>query len=217
MNKKNRITKDNIGIVYLFTNSCYEKENTYKFGITTNPFERKRIQSNSTPPTHPFYDRIILFSPHYKQIESWLKTRFREEGFLLTGTNGGREWVKADFNQLLEIYKEAIVQFPGTEMCFNGKKLKYQNGSIKSYRLPKCRLDLLGIHDGKEIICIQDREKFTVQDNKIIVNGSLITLSKYMSDYHPRSGNTNQYNGYQYFTYHRILIYDMWQTLVRAK
>ena len=80
MQRKNRNIKDKVGIVYLFTNSCYEKENTYKFGITINPFERKRIQKNSTPPTHPFYNRIVMFSPEFKKIELWLEDRFMKEG-----------------------------------------------------------------------------------------------------------------------------------------
>ena len=91
-----RKTKNNIGVVYLFTNSCYENENTYKFGITIQPFDRKRTQKNSTPPTHPFKDKIVMFSPDYKEIEKWLEQRFKQEGFLLVG-DGGKEWVKADF------------------------------------------------------------------------------------------------------------------------
>ena len=60
MSRKNRTTKDNVGIVYLFTNKLYERENMYKYGITINPFQRKRVQSNSTPPPYHFYDRIVL-------------------------------------------------------------------------------------------------------------------------------------------------------------
>ena len=73
MSRKNRTTKDNVGIVYLFTNELYERENMYKYGITINPFQRKRVQSNSTPPTYPFYDRIVMFSKSYKDIDFWSK------------------------------------------------------------------------------------------------------------------------------------------------
>ena len=216
MARKNRKTKDNVGVVYLFTNDCYEKEDTYKYGITINPFERKRIQKNSTPPTHPFYDRIIIFSPAYKKIEQWLENKFKKEGYLLEG-DGGKEWVKADFNKLLQMYKEAVLFFPETEMCFGGKRYRNNKGTIEECKLPNCRLDLLGIIDGKKIKCIQNGETFEVQDNKILVGDSKVTLSTYMNQYYKRSGSTNEHNGYQYFTYNGILIYDMWQSLVGAK
>ena len=70
MSRKNRTTKDNVGIVYLFTNELYERENMYKYGITINPFQRKRVQSNSTPPTYPFYDRIVMFSISLYDLEN---------------------------------------------------------------------------------------------------------------------------------------------------
>lgn len=216
MQRKNRSIKDNIGMVYLFTNSCYEKENTYKFGITINPLERKRIQKNSTPPTHPFYNRIVMFSPEYKKIEQWLENRFMKEGYLLKG-DGGKEWVKADFDDLLNIYKEALFLFPKTEMCFGGRRYRCENGTIEKRKFPNCRLDLLGIIDGEEIKCIQDGKLFKVQGNKIVVDGSIITLTKYINQYHKRNGNTNEHNGYQYFTYKGVLIYDMWQNLVGVK
>lgn len=216
MSRKNRTTKDNVGVVYLFTNSCYEKENTYKYGITINPFERKRIQKNSTPPTHPFYDRIVMFSPDYKKIEKWLENRFEEKGFLLSG-DGGKEWVRADFADLLDIYKEALALFPKTEMCFGGKRYRFRSGGLEACKLPNCRLDLLGILDKDEIKCIYDGKSFKVLDNKIVVNGSEVSLTRYMNLYHKRAGDTNEHNGYQYFTYKGILIYDMWQSLVGAK
>lgn len=216
MARKVRRTKDNVGIVYLFTNSCYEKENTYKYGITINPFERKRIQKNSTPPTHPFYDRIVMFSPDYKKIEKWLEDRFIKEGYLLTG-DGGKEWVKADFSKLLSIYKESLLAFPKTEMCFGGKRYKSDGGTIKVTKLPNCRLDLLGILDGKVIKCIKNGKSFKVRDNKIVVGSAEITLTSYMNQNYKRGGKTNEHNGYQYFTYKGVLIYDMWQSLVGCK
>ena len=214
MQRKNK--KGNGGIVYLLTNSCYEKENTYKFGITINPFERKRIQKNSTPPTHPFYNRIVIFSPYYKKIERWLKDKFMKEGYLLRG-DGGKEWVKANFENLLNIYKEVLFLYPETEMCFDGKRYKCKNGRIEKYRFPNCRLDLLGIIDGEEIKCTQNGKSFKVQGNKIVVGNSNMSLTKYMNQYYKRNGNTNEHNGYQYFTYKGVLIYDMWQNLVGAK
>ena len=216
MNRVNRKTKDNVGIIYLFTNSCYEKENTYKFGITINPFERKRIQKNSTPPTHPFYDRIIMFSPHYKKIEKYLEKRFEEKNLLLKG-DGGQEWVKSDFKELLNIYKEALPLFPKTEMCFGGKRYRFNNGKIEECKLPNCRLDLLGILDTHKIKCTENGESFEVRNNKIVVGDSEMTLTNYMNKYHKRGGNTNEHNGYQYFTYKGILIYNMWQDLVGVK
>ena len=216
MRRKNRNTKDNVGVVYLFTNSCYEKENTYKYGITINPFQRKKIQKNSTPPTHPFYDKIVLFSPNFKKIEKYLENRFKEKGFLLNG-DGGKEWVKADFDEILKIYRETLILFPKTEMCFSGKRYRFKNGVIEECKLPNCRLDLLGILDKDVIKCTQNGESFEVHDNKIVVNGSDITLTGYMNKYHKRGGSTNEHNGYQYFTYKNILIYDLWQSLVGAK
>ncbi len=216
MSRKIRSTRDNVGVIYLFTNSCYEKESTYKYGITINPFERKRIQKNSTPPTHPFYDRIVMFSTDYKKIEKWLENRFKKEGYLLDG-DGGKEWIKADFSDILSIYKESLLSFPKTEMCFDGKRYKSNKETIDVSKLPSCRLDLLGILDGKEIKCIKNGKSFKVRDNKILVDGSEITLSKYMKQYYKRSGKTNEYNGYQYFTYKGVLIYDMWQSLVGCK
>ncbi len=218
MSQKNRNTKDNVGVIYLFTNDCYEKENTYKYGITINPFQRKRIQKNSTPPTHPFYNRIVMFSPDYKKIEKWLENRFKEEGYLLDG-DGGKEWVKADFSNILNIYKESLSHFPKTGLCFGGKQymLNKENENIEEKKLPSCRLDLLGILDGKEIKCIKNGVSFKVRNNKIVVAGSEMKLSNYMKQYYKRNGNTNEYNGYQYFTYKGILIYDMWKSLVGCK
>lgn len=217
MSKKNRITKDNVGIVYLFTNSYLDKEDTYKFGITINPFERKRIQKNSTPPTYPFYDRIIIFSTQYKEIEKWLENQFREKGFLLEGKGGGREWIKAPFGDVLALYKETLSIFSGSEMCFDGKRYKVKDGIVVECKLPRCRLDLMGILDGKKLKNTVDKKTFVVQGNGILVGGKQMPLSKYMNLYHKREGSTNEHNGFQYFVYNGILLYDMWQSLVRVK
>lgn len=211
-----RTTKGNIGVVYLFTNSLYEAEDTYKYGISIQPFKRKQTQKNSTPPTHPFYDRIVMFSSYYKEIEKWLGERLKTEGYLLHG-DGGREWVKADFTVLLEIFKESLIEFPEAVLCHGGKGYRVIDGVIKEGMLPKCRLDLLRILDGYKIRCIKNRKMFEVRDNKIMVNGSLMTLSNYIKQNYPRGGKTNEHNGYEYFTYNGVKIYDMWQSLVRAK
>lgn len=97
------------------------------------------------------------------------------------------------------------------------KNRNTKNGMIKVYKLPNCRLDLLGILDGKEIKCIKNGESFKVRNKKIVVNGYEISLTNYMNQYHKRPGNTNEHNGYQYFTYKNDKIYDMWQSLIRCK
>ena len=79
MSRKNRTTKDNVGIVYLFTNELYEREHIYKYGITINPFQRKRVQNNSAPPIYPLYDIIVVFSKSYKDIEKRLAAIFDEK------------------------------------------------------------------------------------------------------------------------------------------
>ena len=61
------------------------------------------------------------------------------------------------------------------------------------------------------------RRTCTVKNNKIVVGDSEMTLTNYMNKYHKRGGNTNEHNGYQYFTYKGILIYNMWQDLVGVK
>ena len=60
------------------------------------------------------------------------------------------------------------------------KNRNTKNGMIKVYKLPNCRLDLLGILDGKEIKCIKNGESFKVRNNKIVVNGYEISLTNYM-------------------------------------
>lgn len=208
-----RKTKNSIGIVYLLTSSLYEKENTYKYGITTNPRERKRTQENSTPPTHPFYYPIVLFSSDYKQIEKYLEKRFKEEGFLLYG-DGGTEWIKAEVNDIFKIYEEALKLFPKSEMCFEGRRFRFRNGVIEKCKLPNCRLDMLGINDDDEVTCILDGRKFKVKDNKIMAGDTHISLTRYINEQYRRNGKTNEHNGYQYFKYKGNLISEMWRDLV---
>lgn len=224
MSRKNRTTKDNVGIVYLFTNELYERENMYKYGITINPFQRKRVQSNSTPPPYHFYDRIVLFSKYYKDIEKRLTKKFSENNYLLreeddslfSGMKGGQEWIQADLPHIVDIFKEILMEFPDAEMCYQSKRFKRDKDKIAEYKVPNCRLDFLGILDGDTIKCI-DGQSFQVQDNGIIVNGEVMTLSKYMKSSHKREGNTNEWNGFMYFTYKGYNIYKMWQSLVKPK
>ncbi|MBO4443646.1 MAG: GIY-YIG nuclease family protein [Bacteroidaceae bacterium] len=226
MSRKNRTTKDNIGIVYLFTNELYERENLYKYGITINPFQRKRVQSNSTPPNYRFYDRIIIFSKSYKEIEKQLTKIFKEKDILQrgedegpSGTRGGQEWIKADLSLIVVIFKDILKIYPDAEMCYKGKRYIYENGIERELKLPPCRLDLLGILNGDTIKYIENGKYYQVQNNKIIVGGVEMTLSGFVKTQKKREGNTNEYNGYMYFTYkgHKTTLYDMWQSLVIGK
>ena len=225
MNIKNKKTKNKIGIVYLFTNELYERENMYKYGITINPFQRKRVQSNSTPPTYPFYDRIVMFSKSYKDIERRLKQEFNDrkihlddkEDGLISGQRGGQEWIQERLSKIVEIFKDILKEFPDSEMCFQGKRYKYENDEIKESRLPNCELEFLGILDGDTIKCIKNGMSFQVQNNAILVEGEEISLSNYMKMNYKREGNTNEWNGFKYFTYKGYNIYNMWQSLVRGR
>lgn len=225
MIRKNRTTKKNVGIVYLFTNKLYERENLYKYGITINPFQRKRVQSNSTPPKYRFYDRIVMFSKSYKDIEKRLKHEFNErnillrdeEDGLLSGQRGGQEWVQEELSVIVEIFKDMLKEFPDTEMCYQGKRYKYENGAIRELRLPNCDLEFLGILDGDTIKCIINEKSFQIHDNKIMDDGDLKSLSSYIKSIKKRDGNTNEWNGYMYFAYKGYNIYDMWQSLVNPE
>lgn len=226
MSRKNRTTKDNVGIVYLFTNELYERENMYKYGITINPFQRKRVQSNSTPPTYPFYDRIVMFSKSYKDIEKRLKQEFNDrkihlcdkEDGLISGQRGGQEWIQERLSTVVEIFKDMLKEFPNTEMCYQGKRYKYENDSIKELRLPNCELEFLGILDGETIKCVKNGKSFQVQNNKIWDDetGNEMSLSNYMKMNYKREGSTNEWNGFMYFTYKGYNLYDMWQSLVKG-
>ena len=214
-----RTLVDNCGIVYLFTNDVFCNLGIHKFGITINPFERKRIQSNSTPPNHPFYDEVIIFSKSYKSIEKKLKEIFVQKEWIINnnGENGGCEWIQcAQINEVINVYKSILISFPDSELCHNGRRYVYRNNAIIDMQLPNCRMDFLGIKNGDKIKCISDNKEFEVRNNKILVNGQEMTLTKYMNENHPRNGITNQHNGYQYFTYKRNKIYEMWQELVTA-
>ena len=212
-----RKLKDNCGIVYLFTNDLYLKEGLHKYGITINPIERKLIQSNSTPPSHPFYDEIIIFSTSYKEIEKKLKKIFRDRNWIDTGIKGenaGNEWIKHEnMDDIVEVYK-SMLDFPATEMCYKGKRYVIENNQKAEKKLPNCRLDFLGIKDGDKIKCTKNGKIFEVKNNGILVDGEIVTLSNYIMNNFPRSGKTNQHNGYQYFTYKNKSLYEVWQSLV---
>ena len=216
MSRKNRTTKDNVGIVYLFTNELYEREHIYKYGITINPFQRKRVQNNSAPPIYALYDIIVLFSKSYKEIEKRLESIFKDKDFLLKSkSSSSKEWIRAEESEIVGIYKQMLSEFPGSEMCYQGKRYKLEENEIKELKIPICRLDFLGILDGDQIKCIADNKTFTVKGNGILVKGEEMSLSTYMKKEHPRKGLTNEHNGYQSFTYKGESIYDMWQHLVK--
>ena len=218
MLRKNRTTKDNVGIVYLFTNELYEHEHIYKYGITINPFQRKRVQNNSAPPIYALYDIIVLFSKSYKEIEKRLESIFKEKDFLLKSEeSSSKEWIRAEESEIVEIYKQMLCEYPGSEMCYQGKRYKYEENEIKELKIPNCRLDFLGILGGDQIKCVADGKTFTVKGNGILVDGEEMSLSNYMKKYHPRKGLTNEHNGYQSFTYKgdKETIYSMWQHLVK--
>lgn len=229
MSRKNRTTRDNVGIVYLFTNKLYEHENMYKYGITINPFQRKRVQSNSTPPTYPFYDRIVMFSKSYKEIEKRLTHKFRErhillqdeEEGLLSGQKGGQEWIQEDLSVIVEIFREMLKEFPDAEMCYQGRRYKYENESIREMKLPKCNLEFLGILDGDTIKYIdgESTKEFIVKNNGILVDGKVLPLSNYVGSIKVREGKTNEWNGFMFFKYKndKKTLYDMWQSLVKPK
>lgn len=211
-----RTTKGNIGIVYLFTNDLYENERTYKFGNTIDPFERNRVQKNSTPPTYPFKYKIVVFSSFFKQIEKQLKNKFNQLGILLEGRGkgGGSEWVQDDYQSILKVFKSVLLDFPDAVMCCNNKCYQIKNGNLETRPRPNCRLDILGILDGKKIKCTKNNKSFIVKDNGILVNGSVTSLSNYMTQNFQRKGKTNQYDGYKYFKYKGTVIYELWQKLV---
>lgn len=217
MSRKNRTTKDNVGIVYLFTNELYEREHIYKYGITINPFQRKRVQNNSAPPIYSLYDIIVMFSKSYKEIEKRLEKKFDEKKWRLESEDSSStEWVQEDINEIVKIYRQMLIEFPGTEMCYQGKRYVYENDKILEKKIPNCRLDLLGILDGDIIKCKADGKSFIVKNNGIVVEGEEMTLSNYMKTNHPREGQTNEHNGYQSFTYKGASIYIMWQSLVKT-
>ena len=217
MSRKNRTTRDNVGIVYMFTNKLYEREHIYKYGITINPFQRKRVQNNSAPPKYALYDIIVMFSKEYKEIEKRLAAVFKEKDYRLkSDDSSSTEWVQADINEIVNIYKQMLVEYPGTEMCYQGKRYKYEEDKIKELKIPNCRLDFLGILDGDLIKCKADGKSFIVKNNGILVNGEEMTLSNYMKKNHPREGKTNEHNGFQSFTYKGVSIYKMWQSLVKT-
>ena len=209
MARKNRTTKDNVGIVYLMTKELYEREHIYKFGITINPFQRKRVQNNSAPPSYEFYDIVILFSKSYKKIEKQLADSFKD--LLVKNKNlkeenrGSKEWIQGEEKEIVDIFKSMLKDFPDTEMCYQGKRITYKDGNFVNQKVPNCRLDLLGI--------------LKVKDNGILVDGKRMSLSDYIMKTKKRNGKTNQFNGYMYFVYkgYKETLYEMWQSLVKPR
>lgn len=176
------------------------------------------MQNNSAPPIYALYDIVVMFSKAYKEVEKRLAYIFNEKIFLLKSEDSSsKEWIRAEEKEIIEIYKQMLVEFPGSEMCYHGKRYKYEDGAIKELKVPNCRLDFLGILDGDRIKCTADGKSFIVKDNGILVNGEIMTLSNYMKAFHPREGKTNEHNGYQSFTYRGASIYKMWQSLVKLQ
>lgn len=218
-----RHLKDSCGIVYLFTNDLYFKEGLHKFGVTINPIERKLVQSNSTPPSYPFYDEIIIFSTSYKEIERKLKEEFKDKNWILKGKgiNAGNEWIQHEnFEEIIEVYKSMLskYKFPA-EMCYNGKRYMYEDDQIVEKKLPNCRLDFLGLRDGDKIVYEYKRDKkiFEIKDNGILVNGEVVTLSSYVEKQLSKPGKANKFNGYRYFSYKNKNLYEAWQSLVTCE
>lgn len=216
MSRKNRTTKDKVGIVYLFTNKLYEREHIYKYGITINPFQRKRVQNNSVPPKYPLKDVIVMFSKSYKEIEKRLANIFKDKDYRLKSEDSSSsEWIQADLKEIVKIFEDMLKEFPDSEMCYQGKRIIYENGMRKEQKTPNCRLDFLGILDGDQIKCKVDGKYYEVKNNGIIADGEEMTLSSFIKKMCQREGKTNEYNGYKYFTYKGESIYKMWQSLVK--
>ena len=175
------------------------------------------MQNNSAPPKYRLYDIIVMFSKSYKEIEKRLEKIFDKKGWRLQSEDSSStEWIQAERNEIVEIYKQMLVEFPGSEMCYRGKRYKYEEGKIKELKVPNCRLDFLGILDGDQIKCKADGKSFVVKNNAILVDGKEMSLSNYMKENHPRGAKTNEHNGYQSFTYKGVVIYKMWQSLVKT-
>ena len=216
-----RQLKDCCGIVYLFTNDLYAMEGLHKFGVTINPIERKLVQSNSTPPSHAFYDEIIIFSTSYKAIEKKLKEEFKTKGWILSGKgkNAGNEWIRHDnLDEIVAVYKSILskYEFSSAEMCYQGKRYVNANNHIVEKKLPNCRLDFLGIRDGDKIKCDKIEQVFEVKNNGILVNGEVLTLSAYIETLLSKPGKTNKFNGYRYFSYKNKNLYETWQSLTNC-
>ena len=158
----------------------------------------------------------IISKISYKKIEKELKDKFKAKKWILDGKdiNAGSEWIQHDnFEEIVEVYKSMLNEDYSAEMCYNGKRYVNANGQIVEKKLPNCRLDFLGLRDGDKIK-FQGKQPFEVKNNGILVDGKVVPLSTYVKKNCIRSGKTNEYNGYQYFTYKNKSLYKEWQSLV---
>lgn len=210
---------DNIGIVYLFSNELYAKEGIHKFGCTQNPFQRKRIQSNSTPPGYSFKNEIVVFTKRYKEFEKALKTQLKEKGMLLVAEKNeaaGAEWIQwENFREIHDIFisvlRDSAID-PNAILCSG--KIEDPKG-LRQNR-PKCTLSLLGLHDGDRICYRETGEEFEIRNNHILVNNREMSLSAYVGKYPPVHEKAKLFNGYRYFEYKGQSLHALWHELTSA-
>ena len=200
-----------MGIIYLMTSELYERESYYKIGISQNIYERNKIQLNSSP--IKLYYKIIVFSSEYKDFEKELKKEINNLN--IEKCNG--EWIKCEFDVILNIFYKVAMNIQNFGVCVNGNRYVYENNNFIKKKLPNCNLKMLGIKDGDKIVCINNNESFEVKGNKILVNGSEMHMSKYMNLYFPRQSSTNEHRGQQYFKYKTKLISELWDNLFNQK
>ncbi len=213
---------DRIGIVYLFSNKLYAKEGIHKFGYTQNPFQRKLIQSNSTPPGYPFENEIVVFTKKYKEFEKALKVQFKESEMLLSAEKNetaGTEWIQCDnFKKILDIFKSVLldtsIDDAGAILCC--KNYIYQKDKGERQNRPKCTLSLLGLHDGDKIVYRETGKDFVIRNNNILVNDVEVSLSTYVKDNPPAHEKAKLFNGYRYFYYKGQCLHSLWMELTSA-
>lgn len=210
---------DRIGIVYLFSNKLYAKEGMHKFGCTQNPFQRKRIQSNSTPPGYSFKNEIVVFTKRYKEFEKALKAQFKKKKMLLVPQKNeaaGTEWIVCkDFDKIKKIFI-SVLQDPAIDpdaiLCSDS--LEDSKGTRD--KRPNCTLSLLGLHDGDKIVYRVTGEEFEIRNNNILVNDVEVTLSAFVRNNPPAHEKAKLFNGYRYFYYKGQCLHSLWKDLTSA-
>lgn len=210
---------DNIGIVYLFSNELYAKEGIHKFGCTQNPFQRKQIQGNSTPPLYPFKNEIVVFTKRYKEFEKALKAQFKEKEMLLSAKKNeaaGTEWIQwENFREIRDIFisvlRDSAID-PNAILC--GGNIEDPKG--QRHNRPKCTLSLLGLHDGDKILYRETGEEFEIRNNNILVNDVEMSLSAFVKNNPPAHEKAKLFNGYRYFYYKGQCIHTLWLELTTA-
>lgn len=210
---------DNIGIVYLFSNELYAKEGIHKFGCTQNPFQRKRIQSNSTPPGYSFKNEIVVFTKRYKEFEKALKAQFKESGMLLAAEKNeaaGTEWIQwENFREIRDIFisvlRDSAID-PNAILCSGN----IEDPQGQRHNRPKCTLSLLGLHDGDRILYRETGEEFEIRNNNILVNDVEMSLSAFVKNNPPAHEKAKLFNGYRYFYYKGQCLHSLWLELTSA-